>query len=171
MASKTTEIVVLATAKAKPGKEADLEQALRAGCSFRPPHKGADGMKLSTLTVGLLAVAYTCLAVNAQENAINGSSVKLQPLPRSLEVHLALRAAPPHLRSGASVFVLDPAKGYLLERQGTNGFTRYAQRTDYVREDYSDITAISLPSARIRRARGPLFPSSSTSSAFERNAS
>jgi quinol monooxygenase YgiN len=29
MASKTTEIVVLATAKAKPGKEADLEQALR----------------------------------------------------------------------------------------------------------------------------------------------
>jgi quinol monooxygenase YgiN len=29
VASKTTEIVVLATAKAKPGKEADLEQALR----------------------------------------------------------------------------------------------------------------------------------------------
>ena len=29
MASKTTELVVLATAKAKPGKEADLEQALR----------------------------------------------------------------------------------------------------------------------------------------------
>jgi hypothetical protein len=29
MASKTAEIVVLATAKAKPGKEGDLEQALR----------------------------------------------------------------------------------------------------------------------------------------------
>jgi quinol monooxygenase YgiN len=29
MASKTTEVVILATARAKPGKEADLERALR----------------------------------------------------------------------------------------------------------------------------------------------
>jgi hypothetical protein len=38
----------------------------------------------------------------------------------------------------ATVFVLDPAKGYVLERQGPNGFTCYVQRTDYTREEYGD---------------------------------
>jgi hypothetical protein len=62
----------------------------------------------------------------------------MPPLPRSLEVRLALAAAPPYLRSQATVFVLDSAKGYVIERQGTNGFTCYVQRTDYMREDYND---------------------------------
>jgi hypothetical protein len=34
--------------------------------------------------------------------------------------------------------VLDPASGYHLERNGTNGFTCYVQRTDYTREDFND---------------------------------
>jgi hypothetical protein len=32
------------------------------------------------------------------------------------------------LRGEATVFVLDPAKGYVLEQQGKNGFTCYVQR-------------------------------------------
>jgi hypothetical protein len=87
---------------------------------------------------GLLAIAYMSLFVHAQESVPNGPAAKLTALPRSLEVHLALSAAPPHLRSEATVFVLDPAKGYVRERQGTNGFTCYVQRTDYMREDYGD---------------------------------
>ena len=34
------------------------------------------------------------------------------------------------------MYVLNPAKGYVVERKGTNGFTCYVQRTDYMREDF-----------------------------------
>ena len=34
------------------------------------------------------------------------------------------------------MFVLDPARGYVIERQGKNGFTCYVQRTDYTREEF-----------------------------------
>jgi hypothetical protein len=62
----------------------------------------------------------------------------LTPLPRDLEVKLALSALPPHLRAGATIFVLDPKKGYLADRQGSNGFTCFVERTDYVRAQYRD---------------------------------
>jgi hypothetical protein len=42
------------------------------------------------------------------------------------------------LRAEATVYVLDPGSGYVLERQGANGFTCYVQRTDYTREDFND---------------------------------
>jgi len=71
-------------------------------------------------------------AVSAQDSPAS----KLDPLPKTLETHLALSAAPPYLRAQATVYILDPTKGYVLERQGTNGFTCYVQRTDYTREDY-----------------------------------
>jgi len=95
-------------------------------------------MRCATQAVALFVVAYITFSVHALENAAIDSNVKLQPMPKSLEVHLALSAAPPYLRSEATVFVLDTAKGYVLERQGTNGFTCYVQRTDYMREDYGD---------------------------------
>jgi len=56
------------------------------------------------------------------------SKFRLEALPKELEIHLALSAAPRHLRAGATVYMLDPAKGYILERKG--------QRTDYRREDF-----------------------------------
>ena len=62
----------------------------------------------------------------------------LEPLPRRLEVNLALSSLPLHLRADATVFVLDPKTGYVAERSGTNGFTCFVERTDYVREQYRD---------------------------------
>jgi len=47
---------------------------------------------------------------------------KTTPLPRDLEIQLALSALPPHLRDNATVYVLNPAKGFEVARQGTNGF-------------------------------------------------
>jgi hypothetical protein len=95
-------------------------------------------MKISIQSLSLFAVVFMGYCAYGQENAANLSNSKLQPLPKPLEIHLALSAAPPHLRAEATVFVLDPAKGYVLERQGMNGFTCYVQRTDYMREDYGD---------------------------------
>jgi hypothetical protein len=62
----------------------------------------------------------------------------LTSLPRDVEVKLAMSAVPPHLRADATIFVLDPSKGYVLERQGANGFTCFVERTDYVRAQYRD---------------------------------
>jgi hypothetical protein len=48
-------------------------------------------------------------------------------LPQDKEMEIALSAAPEHLRSGASVYVLKPA-GFSLVRQGTNGFSCIVNR-------------------------------------------
>lgn len=53
----------------------------------------------------------------------------LEPLPRDLEIQLALSALPPHLRDGATVYVLNPAKGFEVARKGTNGFHALVART------------------------------------------
>jgi hypothetical protein len=62
----------------------------------------------------------------------------LEPLPRGLEINLALSALPPHLRTDATIFVLDPKTGYVRARAGNNGFTCFVERTDYVRAQYRD---------------------------------
>jgi len=46
MASTATEIVVLATARAKPGKEADLERALREVAAPTKAQHGCQGFEL-----------------------------------------------------------------------------------------------------------------------------
>lgn len=56
---------------------------------------------------------------------------KLEKMPVDLETDFALSALPPHLRSGATVYLLDPAKGYYIARQGTNGFVCFIARTEW----------------------------------------
>ena len=50
-------------------------------------------------------------------------------MPRDLEIDYALSALPPHLRDGATVYVLNPKKGYEKIREGDNGFHAYVLRT------------------------------------------
>jgi len=45
---------------------------------------------------------------------------------------------PPHLRDAASVYLLDPAQGYVPSKQGTNGFTCIVERTEWNREDFKN---------------------------------
>lgn len=59
------------------------------------------------------------------------SPPKLDRMPESLETRFALSAAPPHLRGGATAYVLDPSKGYVLSRQGTNGIGCIVVRSDW----------------------------------------
>src|SRR5439155_1964776 len=92
---------------------------------------------ISSLAVLILFGIVTSVVYVAAGAPQDGVS-KLERLPQQLEVHLALSAAPPHLRPEATVYVLDPAKGYALERKGKNGFTCYVERTDYTREDFRD---------------------------------
>src|SRR3989337_3868497 len=54
---------------------------------------------------------------------------KIEPLPRDLEIQLALSALPPHLRDNATVYILNPDKGFEVARRGTNGFHAFVART------------------------------------------
>jgi len=62
---------------------------------------------------------------------------KLEKMPESLENSFALSAIPSHLREGATTYVLDPAKGYVLSHKGTNGVTCIVVRTDWQWPDSS----------------------------------
>lgn len=62
-------------------------------------------------------------------NAENNKPSKIEPLPRDLEIQLALSALPPHLRDSATVYVLNPDKGFEVARKGTNEFHAFVVRT------------------------------------------
>ena len=56
----------------------------------------------------VLALLFT-LAVGSENGQTRD---KIEPLPRDLEIQLALSALPPHLRDNATVYVLNPNKGF-----------------------------------------------------------
>ena len=82
-----------------------------------------------------ILLALACMSCFAQTGKTDGnpdtSSTKLEKMPQSLEVPLALSALPPHLRAGATTYVLDPAVGYVLAEKGTNGFSCIVMRTEW----------------------------------------
>jgi len=61
---------------------------------------------------------------------------QLDIMPPALETDYALSALPPHLRDGATVYLLDPTKGYYMARKGTNGFSAFVERTDWSRGEF-----------------------------------
>ena len=73
-----------------------------------------------------LSFSLTASAENKQTPKVTN---KIEPLPRDLEIQLALSALPPHLRDNATVYVLNPAKGFEVARKGTNGFHAFVART------------------------------------------
>jgi hypothetical protein len=87
-----------------------------------------------TLTI-LLAAALPGQAPN---------NTAIEQMPEQLETRWALSALPPALRDQATVFVLDPAKGYRLARQGTNGFTCLIERTAWELVDFRNDIYIPL---------------------------
>ena len=74
----------------------------------------------------LLAIAFIPILGGLASPAFADDMIEL---PRDLEVELALSALPDGLRDAASVYVRDPAKGFVLHRQGNNGFATFVART------------------------------------------
>src|SRR5262245_33348172 len=70
--------------------------------------------------------------------SVSAAPKKLERMPKDLETRFSLSALPPHLRDRASVYLLDPAKGYVLERKGSNGFSCFVERTEWRFEDDAD---------------------------------
>jgi hypothetical protein len=61
---------------------------------------------------------------------------ELEKMPEALETDFALSALPPHLRSDASIYLLDPKSGYYLARKGSNGFICFVDRTEWDRKEF-----------------------------------
>ena len=82
-------------------------------------------VQIVTVMVGLLL----SLAASAQQKETRRGTTKIEPLPRDLEIQLALSSLPAHLRDTATVYVLNPDKGFEVARKGTNGFRALVART------------------------------------------
>ncbi len=72
-----------------------------------------------------------CMGLPLPSGAQSKMEAILEKWPTDLETDFALSALPPHLRADASVYLLDPAKGYYLSRQGRNGFVCFISRTEW----------------------------------------
>ena len=81
------------------------------------------------------------------------ASWKLERMPAALETDFALSCLPPHIRPGATVYLLDPEKGYYIARQGNNGFICFVARTDWERgkfpQDFAAAISYDAEGARI----------------------
>src|SRR5260370_3590455 len=83
--------------------------------------------KIQPITV--IAGLVFSLTGSAENRHTPGVTNKIEPLPRDLEIQLALSALPPHLRENATVYALNPDRGFEVARKGTNGFHAFVART------------------------------------------
>jgi hypothetical protein len=81
--------------------------------------------------IGLLPFLCVLFILPARGTAQTPGDWKLDKMPADLETELALSALPSHLRAGATVYLLDPAKGLYISRQGSNGFICFVSRTEW----------------------------------------
>jgi hypothetical protein len=88
-------------------------------------------------------VAITLIGKAASSPA-HATEIAIEQMPATLETQFALSAAPPKLRDRATVYLLDPMKGYHLSRQGTSGVTCLVQRTDWELADFRNDIYIPL---------------------------
>src|SRR5260370_8737328 len=83
--------------------------------------------KVQTITV-IAGLLFSLIASAQNKQTAHGTN-KLEPLPRDLEIQLALSALPPHLKDSATVYVLNPDKGFEVARKGATGFHALVART------------------------------------------
>jgi hypothetical protein len=88
------------------------------------------GMNMKAFRMPALVLsALLSLTAGAQSDHVAAPSPRVDPLPRDLEIQLAMSALPRHLRDHATVYALNPAKGFEVARTGTNGFHALVART------------------------------------------
>jgi hypothetical protein len=87
-----------------------------------------DDMKIVQTFVVIAGLLFSLIA-SAENIPAPKVMNKFEPLPRDLEIQLALSALPAHIRENATVYVLNPDKGFEVARKGTNGFHTFVART------------------------------------------
>jgi hypothetical protein len=84
------------------------------------------------------------IAISPIGIAAPASQATVDQMPAKLETQFALSALPPALRDKATVYLLDPEKGYQLSRQGTSGMACLVERTVWEWVDFRNDIYIPL---------------------------
>jgi hypothetical protein len=90
------------------------------------------------------ALVAISLAGMAAVSSGQAAETTIEQMPAKLETQLALSAVPPRLRDRATVYLLDPKKGYHLSKQGTSGVTCIVERTAWELADFRNDIYIPL---------------------------
>jgi hypothetical protein len=93
-----------------------------------------------TLVLALVASSLAGLSAASSQAA----ETIIEQMPAQLETRYALSALPPALRDSATVYLLDPKKGYHLSRQGTSGVACLVERTVWEMSDFRNDIYIPL---------------------------
>jgi hypothetical protein len=88
------------------------------------------------------ALALSLLGLTAVPG--QAADTTLEPMPPELEAQWALSALPAALRDHATVYLLDPRKGYSVSRQGTSGIACLVERTVWEMADFRNDIYIPL---------------------------
>jgi hypothetical protein len=81
-------------------------------------------------TIAIIAGLLLSMTVMAENKQTGNVGNKIRPLPRDMEIQLALSSLPSHLRENATVYVLNPDRGFEIAREGSNGFHTLVDRID-----------------------------------------
>lgn len=95
-------------------------------------------IRLNRMIMTLLATVLTFSLAEADQTPKHGINTKPHPLPKDVEIQLALSSLPNHLRDQSTVYVLNPERGFEVTRKGSNGFHAFVARTgdDALRGDW-----------------------------------
>ncbi|PWT77663.1 MAG: hypothetical protein C5B59_03395 [Bacteroidetes bacterium] len=104
------------------------------------------------ILAGLVSCLSACFSKQDQSRMVD-------KMPVDLETQFALSALPPRLRESATVYLLDPEKGYYVGRTGTNGFSAFVNRTQWEWAEFRQDTyeAVSYDSAGSKAYLPPFF--------------
>lgn len=97
---------------------------------------------LFRLIIGFLTISI--LNIPSQLCAQLTADSILEKMPEDLEKDFALSALPSQLQPNATVYLLDPLKGYYISRQGTNGFVCFISRTEWEWGEFRKDLAIPM---------------------------
>src|SRR6266852_1041336 len=81
---------------------------------------------------------------HATTSPSQATETTIEQMPAKLETQFALSALPRAMRDKATVYLLDPTKGYQLSQQGTSGVTCLVERTAWEQADFRNDIYVPL---------------------------
>src|SRR5712664_670183 len=89
-----------------------------------------------------IIIRLSLIGISALLSQAAGTTI--EQMPAKLETQYALSALPPAMRDHATVYLLEPKKGYQLSRQGTSTVTCLVERTAWEQADFRNDIYVPL---------------------------
>jgi hypothetical protein len=92
----------------------------------------------------LALITVSLISVSAPQSQAQATDTVIDQMPAQLETQFAFSALPPPMRNHATVYLLDPKKGYQLSRQGTSGVVCLVERTAWEQANFRNDIYVPL---------------------------